>query len=211
MKKKIVIALVVLAVVIAAFVAVFAINLMDESTLTEVEIIETPAATVEAETTEAAEAADAAEVEAEVEAVAEVEELYGQITEITEEYVMIKTAELGDVQVLLGEDTIIEGVETLELGQTAKMLYTGMMTRSLPPQITALLIGVYAVSGEVIAADEGSVTVTGENGEVILILPEGAEVPAVGDVITAYTTGVSTMSIPPQMNAVAIEMVESVG
>lgn len=211
MKKKIVIALVVLAVVIAAFVAVFAINLMDESTLTEVEIIETPAATVEAETTEAAEAADAAEVEAEVEAVAEVEELYGQITEITEEYVMIKTAELGDVQVLLGEDTIIEGVETLELGQTAKVLYTGMMTRSLPPQITALLIGVYAVSGEVIAADEGSVTVTGENGEVILILPEGAEVPAVGDVITAYTTGVSTMSIPPQMNAVAIEMVESVG
>ena len=211
MKKKIVIALVVLAVVIAAFVAVFAINLMDESTLTEVEIIETPAATVEAETTEAAEAADAAEVEAEVEAVAEVEELYGQITEITEEHVMIKTAELGDVQVLLGEDTIIEGVETLELGQTAKVLYTGMMTRSLPPQITALLIGVYAVSGEVIAADEGSVTVTGENGEVILILPEGAEVPAVGDVITAYTTGVSTMSIPPQMNAVAIEMVESVG
>ena len=211
MKKKIVIALVVLAVVIAAFVAVFAINLMDESTLTEVEIIETPAATVEAETTEAAEAADAAEVEAEVEAVAEVEELYGQITEITEEYVMIKTAELGDVQVLLGENTIIEGVETLELGQTAKVLYTGMMTRSLPPQITALLIGVYAVSGVVIAADEGSVTVTGENGEVILILPEGAEVPAVGDVITAYTTGVSTMSIPPQMNAVAIEMVESVG
>lgn len=211
MKKKIVIALVILAVVIAAFVAVFAINLMDKSTLTEVEIIETPAATVEAETTEAAEAADAAEVEAEVEAVAEVEELYGQITEITEEYVMIKTAELGDVQVLLGEDTIIEGVETLELGQTAKVLYTGMMTRSLPPQITALLIGVYAVSGEVIAADEGSVTVTGENGEVILILPEGAEVPAVGDVITAYTTGVSTMSIPPQMNAVAIEMVESVG
>lgn len=211
MKKKIVIALVILAVVIAAFVAVFAINLMDESTLTEVEIIETPAATVEAETTEAAEAADAAEVEAEVEAVAEVEELYGQITEITEEYVMIKTAELGDVQVLLGEDTIIEGVETLELGQTAKVLYTGMMTRSLPPQITALLIGVYAVSGEVIAADEGSVTVTGENGEVILILPESAEVPAVGEAITAYTTGVSTMSIPPQMNAVAIEMVESVG
>lgn len=211
MKKKIVIALMILAVVIAAFVAVFAINLMDESTLTTVEIIETPAATVEAETTEAAEAADAAEVEAEVEAVAEVEELYGQITEITEECVMIKTAELGDVQVLLGEDTIIEGVETLELGQTAKVLYTGMMTRSLPPQITALLIGVYAVSGEVIAADEGSVTVTGENGEVILILPESAEVPAVGDVITAYTTGVSTMSIPPQMNAVAIEMVESVG
>lgn len=211
MKKKIVIALVILAVVIAAFVAVFAINLMDESTLTTVEIIETPAATVEAETTEAAEEADVVEMEAEVEEVAEVVELYGEITEITDEYVMILADGLGDVKVQLTEDTIVEGVEALELGQTAKVLYTGMMTRSLPPQITALLIGVYAVSGEVIAADEGSVTVTGENGEVILILPEGAEVPAVGDVITAYTTGVSTMSIPPQMNAVAIEMVESVG
>ena len=35
-------------------------------------------------------------------------------------------------------------------------------------------------------------------------LPESMPEIAVGDVITAYTTGVSTMSLPPQMNAVAI-------
>ena len=211
MKKKIVIALVILAVVIAAFVAVFAINLMDESTLTTVEIIETPAATVEAETTEAAEEADVVEMEAEVEEVAEVVELYGEITEITDEYVMILADGLGDVKVQLTEDTIVEGVEALELGQTAKVLYTGMMTRSLPPQITALLIGVYAVTGEVTAVGDGNVTIVSENGEIVLTLPEGAAAPAVGEAITAYTTGVSTMSIPPQMNAVAIERVESVG
>ena len=211
MKKKIVIALVILAVVIAAFVAVFAINLMDESTLTEVEIIETPAATVEAETTEAAEEADVVEMEAEVEEVAEVVELYGEITEITDEYVMILADGLGDVKVQLTEDTIVEGVEAVELGQTAKVLYTGMMTRSLPPQITALLIGVYAVTGEVTAVGDGNVTIVSENGEIVLTLPEGAAAPAVGEAITAYTTGVSTMSIPPQMNAVAIERVESVG
>ena len=65
--------------------------------------------------------------------------------------------------------------------------------------------------GVVKGVKEGRVTITGENGEVILTLPEGADAPAVGEAITAYTTGVSTMSIPPQMNAVAVETVDSVG
>ena len=161
-------------------------------------------------TEDAAHAAEAALLE-EAEAEPEIVELYGQITEITDEYVMILTEGLGDVKVLLTEDTVIEGVEAIEIGQTAKVLYTGMMTRSLPPQITALLIGVYTVSGEVTAISEGSVTITGENGEVILTLPEGAAAPAVGDAVTAYTTGVSTMSNPPQMNAVKVETMDSVG
>ena len=161
-------------------------------------------------TEDAAQAAEAALLE-EAEDEPEIVELYGQITEITDEYVMILTEGLGDVKVLLTEDTVIEGVEAIEIGQTAKVLYTGMMTRSLPPQITALLIGVYTVSGEVTAIGEGSVTITGENGEVILTLPEGAAAPAVGDAVTAYTTGVSTMSIPPQMNAVKVETMDSVG
>lgn len=212
MKRKIVIALVILAVVIAAVVAVFAVNRPDEIAVTMVETVETPADTQSVQTeADQAEAAEPAEMEAEVEEIAEVVELYGKITEITEEYVTIMADGLGDVKVLLTEDTIIEGVETLGIGQTAKVLYTGMMTRSLPPQITALLIGVYAVTGEVTQAGEGSVTIVSETGEVVLTLPESAETPTVGDVITAYTTGVSTMSIPPQMNAVAIEAADSVG
>lgn len=211
MKKTMVIALVILAVVIAAVAVVFAINRPDEIAVTTVETIETPAQTEENETAEAAEETDAIEMEAEMEVVAEVAELYGEITEITDEYVMIMADGLGEVKVLLTEDTIIEGVEALELGQTAKVLYTGMMTRSLPPQITALLIGVYAVTGEVTEIGDGNVTIVSENGEIVLTLPEGAKAPAVGDAITAYTTGVSTMSLPPQMNAVQIEAADSVG
>lgn len=209
MNKKTVTVLVILAVAIAVVVAVFAINRPDEIAVTTVETIETPAETETVEETAAAEAAETAETEDEE--TIELVELYGQITEITEEYVMMMADGLGEVKVQLTEDTIIEGVEALELGQTAKVLYTGMMTRSLPPQITALLIGVYAVTGEVTAVNEGSVTITGENGEVILTLPEGAAAPAVGEAVTAYTTGVSTMSIPPQMNAVQIETADSVG
>ena len=43
-----------------------------------------------------------------------------------------------------------------------------------------------------------------EWGEIRLSLPEDAYTPAVGEQIVAYTTGISTMSLPPQMNAVAI-------
>ena len=183
-------------------------SVVQETIVKEAENSETAEVTeVTENATQAAEAALLEEAEAEPEIV----ELYGQITEITDEYVMILPEGLGDVKVLLTEDTVIEGVEAIEIGQTAKVLYTGMMTRSLPPQITALLIGVYTVSGEVTAISEGSVTITGENGEVILTLPEGAAAPAVGDAVTAYTTGVSTMSIPPQMNAVKVETMDSVG
>ena len=208
-KKFFVLVMLIFMIAIAAVAyMVDKMSVVQETIVKEAENSET--AEVIEVTEDAAQAAEAALLE-EAEAEPEIVELYGQITEITDEYVMILTEGLGDVKVLLTEDTVIEGVEAIEIGQTAKVLYTGMMTRSLPPQITALLIGVYTVSGEVTAISEGSVTITGENGEVILTLPEGAAAPAVGDAVTAYTTGVSTISIPPQMNAVKVETMDSVG
>jgi len=132
------------------------------------------------------------------------------------------------------------------------------MTRSLPPQIAALHIGVYAVSGVIAEVLEDSIVIIDdETGEqIILTLPgsellgeneelledemlaveeeldaemieeieeeteeelseeemleggiaeEAAEMEfSVGDKIIAYTTGAMTMSLPPQMNALAI-------
>ena len=135
----------------------------------------------------------------------EIMEIMGTITEITDEYVMIDAGEIGMIQANTSMDTLIEGVEELAVGQTAVILYDGKMTRSLPPQITALKIGVYEVKGNVTAVESGRVTIDqGENGEVVLTLPENAPEVVVGDAITAYTTGISTMSLPPQMNAIAI-------
>jgi len=231
------------------------------------------------------EAADAAEILEEEEA-QEIFDIYGEIVEITDEYVLIDTPDMGHVQVNLSEDTVIEGVEALEIGQTAVVMYDGMMTRSLPPQITALHIGVYAVSGVISEVLEDRIVIlqeeTGE--EIILMLPgsellgeneelleseelaaqeeseevseedaeEGSEeeietesedealeaevleaevleeeilsedelteeavledelledeapVFGVGDAIIAYTDGTMTMSLPPQMRALAI-------
>lgn len=161
---------------------------------------------------------------AEYEEIVPVAELSGVITEISEDYVMLLVPMLGEVQANVIEDTVIEGVEELNIGQTAVVLYDGMMTRSLPPQITALQIGVYAVEGEIveILRESGESGESGEDGaedsctvllaradtgeEVILTLTgEAQQLPlAVGDEVIAYTTGVATLSLPPQMNALAI-------
>ena len=194
MKNKKIVLLIALAVIVigvAAFAAVHAVK-VDEVKTTEV-------TTVTDEQT-AAQDADMGEEET-----FEVVEIYGTITEITDEYVMIDAGEMGMIQANTSMDTLIEGVEELAVGQTVQILYDGKMTRSLPAQITALKIGVYAVQGTVQAIEDGCMTILqAEGGEVVLTLPESMPEIAVGDAITAYTTGVSTMSLPPQMNAVAI-------
>ena len=128
------------------------------------------AESLSADEMEAAESVETFEGEEEIQ---EVYELHGEIIEITDEYVLINTADMGSVQVNLSEDTVIEGVDALELGQTAVVMYNGMMTRSLPPQVTALHIGVYAVSGVITEVLEDSIVIiqdeTGE--EIVLTLP----------------------------------------
>ena len=202
MKNKKNVLLIALAVVVIAALAFIAVHMVS---LDVVETKTTEVVTVTGEDVPAEqETAAAAELEGEEEMI-EIVEISGTITEITDEYVMIDAGEMGMVQANTSDDTLIEGVEELVIGQTAVILYDGKMTRSLPAQITALKIGVYEVKGTVTAIEEGRATIDqGENGEVVLTLPESMPEIAVGDVITAYTTGVSTMSLPPQMNAIAI-------
>ena len=200
MKKKMIWVLLAVVLVLAAAAAVLLLNKNDvvESTGP---IVVTEEVTAEPETQEEAEA-EALSEEAEIELVT----LTGVITEITDEYVLLDVGDMGQVQANLSEDTLIEGVEELAIGQTAMVTYDGKMTRSLPAQITALRVGVYEVRGTVKTMEDGRITVEKTEGgdEVVLTLPENAPALAVGDVITAYTTGISTMSLPPQMNAIAI-------
>ena len=200
MKKKMIWVLLAVVLVLAAAAAVLLLNKNDvvESTGP---IVVTEEVTAEPETQEEAEA-EALSEEAEIELVT----LTGVITEITDEYVLLDVGDMGQIQANLSEDTLIEGVEELAIGQTVIVTYDGKMTRSLPAQITALRVGVYEVRGTVKTVEDGRVTVEKTEGgdEVVLTLPEDAPALAVGDVITAYTTGISTMSLPPQMNAIAI-------
>ncbi|MBQ7785563.1 MAG: hypothetical protein IJ381_05385 [Clostridia bacterium] len=140
------------------------------------------------------------------EEVFQVEEIYGTVLEVTDAYILMETDQSGKVQANISEDTVLEGAESVEIGQVIKVVYDGMMTRSLPAQINAMLIGVYAVSGEVTEIAESSMVIRrNDTQEEVVITFEGSEEEiAVGDVVTAYTNGISTMSLPPQMNAIAI-------
>ena len=202
MKKKMIWVLLALVLALVVAAAVFlAVNMAGVKT-TEIVTV-TDESTAEPENVQEAEAeALGEEDEPEIELVT----LTGVITGITDEYVLLDAGEMGQIQANLSEDTLIEGVEELAIGQTAIVTYDGKMTRSLPAQVTALRIGVYEVRGTVKAIEEGRITVEKTEGgdEVVLTLPEGAPELQAGDAITAYTTGISTMSLPPQMNAIAI-------
>lgn len=200
MKKKMI--WVLLAALLVLAVAVAALLLFRNNAVESTEPISvTEEVTAEPEILEEAET-EALSEEAEIELVT----LTGVIAGITDEYVLLDVGDMGQVQANLFEDTLIEGVEELAVGQTAIVTYDGKMTRSLPAQITALRVGVYEVRGTVKTMEDGRITVEKTEGgdEVVLTLPEDAPALAVGDVITAFTTGISTMSLPPQMNAIAI-------
>ena len=134
--------------------------------------------------------------------------LGGEITEVGEGYFVMTDAELGEVQVNLGDDSAFDGVEMDELavGQYVYVIYDGKMTRSLPPQVFALRVSMYATTGEITELSEGKMTLVRDEigDEVIISLPQDAPALAVGDHVTAYTTGIMTLSIPAQMNAVKI-------
>lgn len=156
--------------------------------------------------------------------------LTGQITEITDEYIILEGTEQGTVQVNLFDDTAFGGKfpDELLVGEYAQVIYDGKMTRSIPPQVTALAVDVCVLKGKVaeILEDgrvlidrtgvmeqqvdshlkedgtvETEVTLTPE--QVILSLPEGVEL-KVGDSAVFYTTGIATMSLPAQMNAIVV-------
>lgn len=193
MKKKNVIAVVILVAVLAALLCVVMTNRSVESAVNEPVPTQEPAAV------------DAQTAPLEEEEVFEVAELYGTVTEASDTHVMLDVPQMGMVQAFITDDTLIEGVEKIEIGQVVKVIYDGKMTRSIPAQVTAMLIGVYVVQGEVKAVEDDSMTIlrADTQEEVIISLPEGTEV-AAGEQVTVYTTGTMTMSLPPQMNAVAV-------
>ena len=196
-KKMIIVAVVLLIVAVAAAVAIRNMPVVEtvENEIVAAEVV------IEGQTA----SKDAATETDDEEEAFDVSELYGTVTEVTDKHILLDAQQLGMVQALITDDTLIEGVEEIQVGQVVKVIYDGKMTRSIPAQITAMLIGVYAIEGEVKDVEEGRMTVlrADTQDEVLISLPEGAQV-AVGERVTAYTDGAMTMSLPPQMNAVAV-------
>ena len=134
----------------------------------------------------------------------------GRVPEITDEYLMLEGTEQGTVQVNLLDDTLYDGAiqqSELAVGQYAEVLLRRQAdARSIPAQAAALAVNIYPLAGTVDEVQEdGRVLVTPTDGgaQVLLSLPDDVTVEA-GETATFYTTGVATMSLPAQMNAIGV-------
>ena len=131
--------------------------------------------------------------------------LEGIVLEMTEEGYLIHNTELGEVMVLVNEETYIEATGDIAAGDLIYVDYNGMMTRSLPPQINAAVIRMFRLEGDVISADAEANTIlvmSTDFGEVLVNLPEeyaGSEFTETH--VTVYFNGAMTMSLPAQVGA----------
>ena len=132
-------------------------------------------------------------------------EMQGTVLEITDNGILLETADLGEVLVKTDAETVLDMQNGFTAGDYLFVQYDGMMTRSVPAQITADLIRMYLLEGDVVEiyADENAVLLsTTTHGEVYVTLPEGwnaAELDAPH--IRVYFDGVMTLSIPARVNA----------
>ena len=123
--------------------------------------------------------------------------------------VLIMTQEHGEVLVKYNEEAELEGTgqadikEAFAPGAYLTVVYNGVMTRSLPPQITAERIIQYKTTGTVIEVSESGVLLDqgSELGEVFVHLQEGMRPLFYGCPVEVYSNGIMALSYPGQITA----------
>ena len=133
----------------------------------------------------------------------EIFDLSGVVLEMNDAFILIEDSDGQQVQVNLFEDTVTEG-DAIVPGALIHVMYNGMMTRSLPPQVAAIRVSCFAFTGEIaemnqngflLHPDEGIDAVQVNASEELL---EGLEP---GSRVTVYFSGAMTMSLPGQIGA----------
>lgn len=145
------------------------------------------------------------------EELAETALLEGFVMEVLDESILILTRDGLYVEAMLTEETLLEGKD-VAIGDYIHIVYNGMMTRSLPAQITADVIRDHMLLGLVSEMTEGGFTLTfGE--EIHQVNAEAALLEGVQDgmFVTVYHDGQVTMSIPPQITASHVRGQEIIG
>ncbi|MBP3636159.1 MAG: hypothetical protein J6K13_01225 [Clostridia bacterium] len=131
----------------------------------------------------------------------EIVEMTGTVVEMTDTYILIENADGQQVQVNFYADTVFEG-DAPTPGALIHILYNGMMTRSLPPQINALRVGCYTVTGSIVELTETGFTL--DRGDEIIEVHAAGDLLAgleTGTAVTVYFNGAMTMSLPAQIGA----------
>jgi len=130
-------------------------------------------------------------------------EIAGIVTEMTEEGILVETADMGMVLVKTDDETALDTSAEIAAGDYITVIYDGMMSRSIPAQITADVIRMYTITGKIVSADPeacGVMLETETHGEVYATLPE-PWLENTAETLKIYFDGVMTMSLPPRINA----------
>ena len=131
--------------------------------------------------------------------------LEGLITEAGDGWFLMSDVTQGAVRVNLDDATTaydgIAGKDAMAVGQYVYVTYNGIMTRSLPPQVTAQKVSCFVVNGTVTDILENGALVEGDTvlGSVIVhgyagMPPLYQSVP-----VTLYYNGIMALSYPPQI------------
>ena len=139
----------------------------------------------------------------------EVFDMAGTIVEITDEFILIETADGQQVQVNRFEETLFEGKE-FEVGDYIHVAYNGQMTFSIPAQIAAQKVGCYAHTGEISDLGEAGFMLNTALEPIYVNAP--AELLANltdGMTVTVYSNGAMAMSLPAQIGAEMIVATET--
>ena len=141
----------------------------------------------------------------------EIAEISGFVMEVLDESILLTTRDGLVVEALLNDATVCEGKE-IAVGDFITIFYNGMMTRSIPAQITAEYIADHMLMGVVSEMTETGFTLTfGE--EIYQVNAEAALMAGIQDgmFVTVYHNGAMTMSLPAQVSASHIRGQEIVG
>ena len=137
--------------------------------------------------------------------------LSGHVMEIADEHLLVKTPDGLHVEAFITGETLFEG-EDVQVGDFVHILYNGMMTRSLPAQITAQTVSCHKLPGVVSEmTEEGFILSFGEDVWHINATADQLDGILDGMFITVYHEGMMTMSLPPQVAASHIRGQEIVG
>ena len=135
----------------------------------------------------------------------------GFVMEVLDESILVLTRDGLYIEALMTESTVLEGKE-IAVGDYVQIVYNGMMTRSLPAQITADLIRNHMLMGVVSELTEGGFTLTfGE--EIYTVTADASLLSGIQDgmFVTVYFNGMMTRMIPAGVTAMHVRGQEIVG
>ena len=141
-------------------------------------------------------------------------QLEGVITQTNEDgSFLMDSVTQGPVMVHVNAETVFDGRKTLAIGQYVIVEYSGAMTRSLPPQLTAQRVSCYVISGAVQSVDDtaGTALVDSKDfGLVLVHLPAMETALKPGDFVAIYFSGVMALSYPGQTGGLKVDIYEKI-